>query len=340
MERMNPQSFVRVDNEPDEFNIQRAFVSITASQKDSDTWDAMDKTADDIAKVFADGKPFQILGGGNMRDGLGTTHHEVGTLWMGNDPATSVTNSDGRFHHVQNCYVAAPAVFPTIGSPNPMLTGIALFRRMADNIIPIPAPFVKAEPKTKVLFDDVHFNNWKMAGAGDFQLFDGALESVPGNDIGLLWCTEPLPKNFFLSVEWKRYRDDDNSGIFLRFPNPETKGYNNAAYVGVDFGYEVQIDEKGAPDGAPFHRTGAIYNEQAQNKQPVSAKPPGEWNVFEIEVKGDDYKVNLNGQLVTSFKNTNPNRGLPTAPASPAFMGLQSYPGKRVAFRNIYVKEL
>jgi len=149
-----------------------------------------------------------------------------------------------------------------------------------------------------------------------------------------------LPKDFLLSVEWKRYRDDDNSGIFLRFPDPETKGYNNTAYVGVDFGYEVQIDEKGAPDGAPFHRTGAIYNEQAQNKQPVSAKPPGEWNVFEIEVKGDDYKVNLNGQLVTSFKNTDPNRGLPTAPALPAFMGLQSYPGKRVAFRNIYVKEL
>jgi hypothetical protein len=340
MERMKPQNFVRLDSEPDEFTVPRAFVSIAPTQKDSDTWDAMDKTADDIAKLFADGQPYQVLNGGNVRDGLGTTHHEVGTLWMGNDPATSVTNSEGRFHHVQNCYVAAPAVFPTIGSPNPMLTGIALLRRMTDILIPEPMPFVKAEPKTKVLFDDVHFNNWKMAGAGDFLLYDGALESVPGNELGLLWNTNPLPKDFLLSVEWKRYRDDDNSGIFLRFPDPDSKGYNNSAYVGVDFGYEVQIDENGAPDGAPFHKTGAIYNEQAQNKQPISAKPPGEWNVFEIEVKGDDYKVNLNGQLVTNFKNTNPNRGLASSPVSPAFMGLQSYPGKRVAFRNIYVKEL
>jgi len=338
MESMNPQSFVRLDNEQDEFGTQRAFVNIAASPKDMDTWNAMDKTADDIASVLANGQAFDIIG--KQRDGLGSTHHEVGTLWMGDDPTTSVTNNEGRIHEVQNCYVAAPALFPTIGSPNPMLTGIALLRRMTDILIPEPVPFVKPEPKTKVLFDDVHFNNWKMAGAGDFLLYDGALESVPGNELGLLWNTNPLPKDFLLSVEWKRYRDDDNSGIFLRFPDPDTKGYNNAAYVGVDFGYEVQIDENGAPDGAPFHKTGAIYNEQAQNKQPVSAKPPGEWNVFEIEVKGDDYKVNLNGQLVTSFKNTNPNRGLPTAPASPAFMGLQSYPGKRVAFRNIYVKEL
>lgn len=339
MEPMNPQNFVRLDNEQDEYAMQRAFVNIAASQKDMDTWNAMDKTADDIAQVLANGQTIERVGK-NGRDGLGTTHHEAGTLWMGDDPITSVTNNEGRFHDVQNCYVAAPALFPTIGSPNPMLTGIALLRRMTDKLIPEPVPFVKPEPKTKVLFDDVNFNNWKMAGAGDFLLYDGALESVPGNELGLLWNTNPLPKDFLLSVEWKRYRDDDNSGIFLRFPNPETKGYNNAAYVGVDFGYEVQIDENGAPDGAPFHKTGAIYNEQAQNKQPVSAKPPGEWNVFEIEVKGDDYKVNLNGQLVTNFKNTNPARGLPSNAASPAFMGLQSYPGKRVAFRNIYVKEL
>ena len=335
MEAMNPQSFVRLDNEQDEYGMPRAFVSIAATAKDMDTWNAMDKTADDIAAVFANGQTIEIIA--KQRDGLGTTHHEVGPLWMGDDPATSVTNNDGRLHDVMNCYVAAPALFPSIGSPNPMLTGVALLRRLTDKLIPTAVPLTINDPKTKVLFDDLHFVNWKMAGAGDFLLFDGALESIPGNDLGLLWHTAPLPKDFLLSVEWKRYRDDDNSGVFLRFPNPDGKGYNNTAYVGVDFGYEVQIDEKG---GTEFQKTGAIYNEVAQNKQPVIAKPVGEWNLFEIEVKGDDYKVNLNGQLVTSFKNANPNRGLPGSPVSPAFMGLQSYPGKRVAFRNIFVKEL
>jgi choline dehydrogenase-like flavoprotein len=339
MENDNPGNLVRLDPETDEFGVQRAFVSITASAKDIDTWDAMDKAANDIAKVFADGQAFEVLPA-NSRDGLGTTHHEVGTLRMGDDPATSVTNDEGRFHEVQNCYVAAPALFPTIGSPNPMLTGIALLRRMADRIIPEPVPFTVAAANAKVLFDDVHLKDWKMLGGGDFILNDGALETVPGNDLGLLWFTKPLPKDFKLSLEWKRYRDDDNSGVFLRFPDPENKGYNNPAYVAVDLGYEVQIDEKGAPDGAPIHKTGAIYGQVGQNEQAIPAKPVGEWNLFEIEIKEDDYKVNLNGQLITSFVNTDPNRGLPSTNDSPSFIGLQSYPGKRVAFRNIYVEEL
>jgi choline dehydrogenase-like flavoprotein len=340
MESMNPQSFVRLDTEADEFGTQRAFVNITASPKDMETWNAMDKTAEDIANVFADGKPFEVLGNGNVRDGLGSTHHEVGTLWMGDDPNSSVTDSMARFHYVENSYVAAPALFPSTGSPNPMLTGIALIRRMADHIIPKPIPFSISTPKTNVLFDDIHLSDWKMVGAGDFILNDGALESVPGNDLGLMWYTKPLPKDFQLSLEWKRYRDDDNSGVFLRFPDPEKRGYNNPAYVAVDLGYEVQIDENGAPDGAPIHKTGAIYGQVGQNEHAISAKPVGEWNLFEIEVKDENYKVNLNGQLVTSFVNTNPNRGLISTINSPSFVGLQSYPGKRVAFRNIYVKEL
>ena len=48
-------------------------------------------------------------------DGLGTTHHEAGTLWMGIDPSCSVTNEDGRFHQVDNLYAAGPCLFPSIG---------------------------------------------------------------------------------------------------------------------------------------------------------------------------------------------------------------------------------
>ena len=51
---------------------------------------------------------------------------------------------------------------------------------------------------------------------------------------------------------------DDNSGIFLNFPDPAQQGYDNTAYVGVNFGFEVQIDELARPDNASIHRTGAI----------------------------------------------------------------------------------
>ncbi|WP_460205041.1 GMC oxidoreductase [Scytonema sp. NUACC21] len=36
---------------------------------------------------------------GGVRDPLGTTYHECGTLWMGDDPNSSVTDSTGRFHY-------------------------------------------------------------------------------------------------------------------------------------------------------------------------------------------------------------------------------------------------
>src|SRR6266567_2707335 len=43
---------------------------------------------------------------------------------------------------------------------------------------------------------------------------------------------------------------DDNSGIFVAFPDPEQQNYDNTAYVGVNFGFEVQIDELARPECA------------------------------------------------------------------------------------------
>ena len=60
------------------------------------------------------------------------------------DPASSVTNPDCRFHHVENAYAAGPALLPSIGSPNPMLTGVALARRLGDRLVPAATPPVVA----------------------------------------------------------------------------------------------------------------------------------------------------------------------------------------------------
>jgi hypothetical protein len=62
--------------------------------------------------------------------------HESGTLWMGSDPATSVTNPDCRLHTVSNVYVGGAATFPTSGSWNPTLAAVALAQRMADHLLP------------------------------------------------------------------------------------------------------------------------------------------------------------------------------------------------------------
>lgn len=107
----------------------------------------------------------------------------------------------------------------------------------------------------------------------------------------------------------------------------------------VDFGFEVQIDELGQPDGQAIHRTGAIYGQPGQqlNLQPVRAA--GQRNQFEIRVEGQTYTVFLNGTQVSQFTNTNSGRGLPSNGA-PSFIGLQLYPGSRMAFRNLRFRAL
>jgi len=344
MEHQNSNSFVSLDNEPDEYATRRAFVRITTTAKDNELWDEMDKAADDVAKVFAGSEPLEVIS--KRRDGLGTTHHEGGTLAMGTNPATSVTDSDGRIRGTSNVYAAGPSLFPTLGSPNPMLTGVALARRLADKLAVGPA--VPTGDGFQPLFDGASTAAWRMASIrnqpgrdnpGSFIIVDGALESIPGTDIGLFWCTTPTPKNFALKLEFLRWQQEANSGVFVRFPNPESKNYNNAAYVGVDFGFEVQIDELGAPDGAAIHKTGAIYNEVNQTLSPQPARPVGQWNELEIRVIGQDYTVLLNGQQVTVFTNTQAGRGQPSSPGTPSFVGLQTHTG-RVAFRKIRVKGL
>src|SRR5713226_9343122 len=143
--------------ERDEFGLRRAYVNLVAKPQALALWDTMDQAAVQLAQALA-GSPANIeyfYNGmwnaaapppGKVRDGLGTTHHEAGTLWIGTDPASSVLNLDGQFHGIQNAYVAGPAVFPALGSANPSLTAFTLARRTARAITqranPAPGPGV------------------------------------------------------------------------------------------------------------------------------------------------------------------------------------------------------
>ncbi|MFD1544608.1 GMC oxidoreductase [Nonomuraea guangzhouensis] len=136
-------------HEVDEYGIPRAYLHITLDPRDEQVWQAMDTAALAIARAVA-GSPDQIQ---YLYDnawhaapfpldrpfpewhrGLGTTYHESGTLWMGDDPATSVTDPIGRFHHVRNAYACDQSLFPTVGSVNPVLTGLTLARQLAERI--------------------------------------------------------------------------------------------------------------------------------------------------------------------------------------------------------------
>lgn len=61
--------------------------------------------------------------------------HETGTARMGNDPATSVCNSNCEVHDIHNLYVTDASVLPTAGAVNTCLTIVAVALKAADAIL-------------------------------------------------------------------------------------------------------------------------------------------------------------------------------------------------------------
>ena len=61
--------------------------------------------------------------------------HQAGTVRFGNDPDSSVLNSDCRAHDLDNLYVVDTSFFPSIGAVNPALTAMANALRVGDHLL-------------------------------------------------------------------------------------------------------------------------------------------------------------------------------------------------------------
>jgi choline dehydrogenase-like flavoprotein len=347
-------SWMDLSDQTDQFQMRRAWVNLVKTNKEDSLWDAMDGAAIALAQKVAgatgniqyfynkngslnqpgadwhDSPPPKSTSpdrddpNNKVRDGLGTTHHEAGTLWMGTSPGNSVTELNGRFHHITNAYVAGPALFPTIGSANPSLTALALARRTAAAVVRETAPTLEDGFS---LLGDGTARGWKMTGAGRFKEVGGhTLESEGGT--GLLWYAQRQFGDFVLKLDWRTFDRFDNSGVYLRFPSLDSDWK-----VADTQGYEIQIDDRGVDEsgneGSALHRTGAIY--KLAPATTLASSGVGNWNTFEIEAKGKSIAVRLNGTPVSNLANG--NRLLK------GHIGLQNHhQGSRVQFRNIRIK--
>lgn len=180
------------------------------------------------------------------------------------------------------------------------------------------------------LLNDVNLDGWWQAGPGGFRIDNGTLMTMGG--IGLLWYSARQFGNFELTVDWKVTKRSDNSGVFVRFPAPIVPNDPDGdPQVAVNQGYEIQIDDEGAPDGDMIHKTGAMYGIQRPAK--IASRPPGEWKTFVIRVEEQIYNVTLNGEpVIINFKGNRSLRG---------HIGLQNHSSKdRVFFRNIIAPTL
>ena len=179
---------------------------------------------------------------------------------------------------------------------------------------------------------DGNLDGWEMTGKGGFAIvFEGERQQrqpllKTHGGMGLLGYCKKKFKDFVLKLEWKVTDRQDNSGVFVRFPNP-----NGDPWVAVNNGYEIQIDDLALPDGNPVHLTGAMYGFMRPTK--VASKPVGIWNVLAIFTKDQKYTVIINNEIVV--KDFLGNR------AKEGYIGLQNHDVKStVYFRNIAIKEL
>jgi hypothetical protein len=214
------------------------------------------------------------------------------------------------------------------------------------------------------LFNGRDFTNWQVpeGDGGHWKIVDGAIDydaESQARDKNL-WSTREF-RDFVLLVDWRiketpyvnpnvpyilpdgtHARDikgkemklalpDSDSGIFLRGDG----NYQVNIWcwpIGSGEMYGVRMNPKTAPEV----RAAVTPRTQAD-------KPVGEWNRFEITVRGKTVKVVLNGKTVL------PGAEIPNLPDS-GRIALQHHGGQQngewnsppslVQFKNIYIKEL
>jgi hypothetical protein len=174
------------------------------------------------------------------------------------------------------------------------------------------------ESKPIQLFDGKDLTGWKMAGPGSFTVENGELHTHGG--MGLLWYDQREFGDFTLKVQFKVSSPKDNSGVFVRFPDP-----GNDPWVAVRQGHEIQIDDGEKPNNF----TGSIYD--FQNASAHASKPTGQWNQFEITVVGKKYTVKLNGKVVNEYTTQRP--------LLKGYVGLQNH-FSDVSFRDVEIVPL
>ena len=141
------------------------------------------------------------------------------------------------------------------------------------------------------IFDGTSLDGWVHVDAGDITLQDDIL--VTSGGMGLLYYEKQMFENCILKVIYKN-PGGANSGVFIRIPEKPTE-----AWMPVNRGFEVQIYDA----GGDHHYTGALYS-----LTPVQAKPsnPEEWNEMMITLDGDHTMVEINGVIVTEYREGDP----------------------------------
>jgi hypothetical protein len=210
------------------------------------------------------------------------------------------------------------------------------------------------------------FAKWRYTGGASLTLQrDGTVRSGPGAPgLGVLWYAARPYGDFSLRLQ---FRDDTpqadhraNSGVQVRFPAPKApvpgcpttfngNEQHNDAWIAVNCGHEIQINDSPDGGGNDPRKTGSIYGFADLDAAKAKTTAAGIWNDLEIRVIGQHYTVIRNGAVINEYENV-PGVGFPGRPLDPGsssrglvgYIGLQSHGGPFdvVSFRNVRIRDL
>ena len=187
----------------------------------------------------------------------------------------------------------------------------------------------------KAVWNGKDFEGW--GGPVDqYEIKDGAIVCQAGKG-GTIYAKDEL-SDFVARVEFK-LPPGGNNGLAIRYP-----GEGDTAYDGM---CEVQVLDDDAPMYAKLdvrQYCGSVYGQVAAQRGYV--RPAGEWNFYEVTVKGPVIRVELNGTVI--------NEADVSKITPEMFMAAHPHPGKDrmsgffgfaghndpVAFRNVLIKKL
>jgi hypothetical protein len=154
-----------------------------------------------------------------------------------------------------------------------------------------------------------------VVGDVEWRFDEGMAEAGPQEAIGYLVSTDKY-SDFRLTVEFW-IEDDTNSGIFLRCVDAET--------ISADACYEANIWDNHPNQES---RTGSIVKHV---KPQAHVETIGEWNTYDIEVRGNTVQLLVNETLTATLQDDRLKTG---------YVALQ-YGGKgRLRFRNLEITPL
>jgi hypothetical protein len=169
---------------------------------------------------------------------------------------------------------------------------------------------------------DKGLDNWDRLGDSNWRVEGGLVVADKGK--GGFLVSKADYRDFAIRAEfWAE--TDTNSGIFIRATDRKA--------ITADNSYEVNIWDI-RPD--PKYGTGGIVNFAAV-AVPLTNKAGGRWNTYEIEARGPQVTVRLNGAVTVTLQNDKFASG-PFALQYGA--GVQGALGGPIKWRKVQVKAL